>query len=69
MLVYKPYTEYNLFKYLLENRISAIGTVAKGRRLLPKDITKKTWPKTKDDRHKGKWLIAKYRENDDTIYK
>jgi hypothetical protein len=39
-----------------------LGTVAKGRRLLPKDITKKTWPKSKTDIHKGKILIRYTKE-------
>lgn len=47
------YTDYQLFTYLLQKGVFAIGTVAKGRRLLPRDITKKSWPKTKTDIHKG----------------
>jgi hypothetical protein len=47
------YTDFTLFKYLLWEGIFAIGTVAKGRRLLPKEITSMSWPKTIDQRHNG----------------
>ena len=49
------YTDLKLFEYLLNNSTSCLGTVRKGRRLLPKEIVKSKFKK----KDKGE-IIIKY---------
>jgi hypothetical protein len=52
------YTDLVLFEHLVNNKTNCLGTVRKGRRMLPNDITQAKWTK------KGKGTIrSKYSKN------
>ena len=52
------YTDLQLFDYLLRNSTSCLGTIRKGRRLLPKEVTKCSFKK----KDKGE-MVIKYSTN------
>lgn len=52
------YTDLVLFKYLVENRTSCMGTIKKGRRLLPAAISKETFSKKRNTKGDIIWRYS-----------